>query len=176
MNEGFHTFPDRRPARQQPRWRRDFPVETAAADDVTRRDFARFLGLISGGLALGQLWIGLVSKLRGPADFPARVVAAVEDVPIGGALVFHYPGPDDPCLLLRRGPDEFQAFGQRCTHLACAVQPEEGGDRLLCPCHRGSFDALTGRPLAGPPRRPLPRVTLEVRDGSVLATGVELRT
>jgi arsenite oxidase small subunit len=34
----------------------------------------------------------------------------------------------------------------------------------------------TGRPLAGPPRRPLTRVVLEVRDGVIYATGVELRT
>jgi Rieske Fe-S protein len=171
----FHRFPDGRPRREQPRWRRDFPVETSADDDVTRRDFARFLGLISGGLALGQLWILLVSRLRRGAP-PARRVAAVDDVPIGGALVFHYPGPDDPCLLLRRGPREFVAFSQRCTHLACAVQPDPDGARLFCPCHRGWFDAADGQPLAGPPERPLPRITLELRGGSVTATGVELST
>ena len=33
----------------------------------------------------------------------------------------------------------------------------------------------TGRPLAGPPQRPLPRILLEVRDGIVYATGVEER-
>jgi Rieske Fe-S protein len=45
--------------------------------------------------------------------------------------------------------------------------------RLHCPCHNGWFDLGTGQPVAGPPRRPLPRVTLEVRGGTVYATGVE---
>lgn len=171
----FHDFPDGRPRREQPRWRRDFPVETSADADVTRRDFARFLGLISGGLAVGQLWILLLSKLR-RAKLPAREIARVDDVPVGGATVFHYPGPDDPCLLLRRGPREFVAFSQRCTHLACAVQPEPGGERLHCPCHRGYFDAADGRPLAGPPERPLPRITLALEGDSIVATDVELRT
>jgi Rieske Fe-S protein len=33
-----------------------------------------------------------------------------------------------------------------------------------------------GRPIAGPPRRPLPRIKLAVREGAVYAIGVELRT
>ncbi len=34
----------------------------------------------------------------------------------------------------------------------------------------------TGRPVVGPPRRPLQRIQLEIRDDTVFATGVELRT
>jgi Rieske Fe-S protein len=30
----------------------------------------------------------------------------------------------------------------------------------------------SGRPLAGPPRRPLPQVTLEIRDGRIYATAI----
>ena len=54
--------------------------------------------------------------------------------------------------------------------------PQLGEGRLHCPCHNGYFDLATGRPIAGPPRRPLPRIKLEVRDGVIYATGVEERT
>jgi Rieske Fe-S protein len=47
---------------------------------------------------------------------------------------------------------------------------------LHCPCHNGYFEAADGRPIAGPPRRPLPLVTLEVQDGAVYATGFKPRT
>ena len=47
---------------------------------------------------------------------------------------------------------------------------------IRCPCHDGMFDMATGRPLAGPPRRPLPQIVLDVRDGQIFATGVEART
>jgi Rieske Fe-S protein len=50
-------------------------------------------------------------------------------------------------------------------------KPEEG--RLHCPCHEGHFSLASGEPLAGPPRRPLPRILLELRQGRVFATGVE---
>jgi Rieske Fe-S protein len=53
-------------------------------------------------------------------------------------------------------------------------QPDKG--RFHCPCHEGSFNLATGAPIAGPPRRPLPRISVEVRSGAVYATGVELRT
>jgi Rieske Fe-S protein len=42
-----------------------------------------------------------------------------------------------------------------------------------CPCHRGFFDMHTGQPLAGPPRRPLPRIVLKVQDGVIYAAGFE---
>jgi Rieske Fe-S protein len=51
---------------------------------------------------------------------------------------------------------------------------EEGVIR--CPCHEGIFDLASGRPLAGPPRRPLSRVRLDVRGGDLFAVGIEERT
>src|SRR5215470_4123073 len=48
-----------------------------------------------------------------------------------------------------------------------AVIPEPAQGRLRCPCHNGHFEINEGRPIAGPPRRPLPRIRLEVRDGVI---------
>jgi Rieske Fe-S protein len=45
---------------------------------------------------------------------------------------------------------------------------------LDCPCHKGSFSAVDGRPLAGPPARPLPRILLDSRDGDLVATGIDV--
>jgi Rieske Fe-S protein len=56
------------------------------------------------------------------------------------------------------------------------VVPEPDKQRLFCPCHEGAFDLATGNPIAGPPRRPLARITLEFKQGTIYATGVELRT
>ena len=53
-------------------------------------------------------------------------------------------------------------------------EPEQG--HLRCPCHNGYFEINEGRPIAGPPRRPLPRIKLEVRDRVIYATGVEVHT
>ena len=169
--------PDGRPLSEQPRWRQDFPIDTDQDNYVARRDFTKFLVLTSAAFATGQLAIGAQGLVRRgePAPAPLAIVAAAH-LPVGGAKAFAYPGPHDACLLVRVDEDTYVAFGQECTHLSCAVVPEPDKKRFFCPCHEGAFDLETGRPIAGPPKRPLPRVTLEIRDGFVYATGVELRT
>ncbi len=155
-----------------PAWRQDFPTDWPQAHYVARRDFTRFLLLTSLPFAAAQLWIGLSNWLRRASGKPpARAVARLDEVPVGGAVAFTYPG-DEPCLLVRPDETTVAAFSQKCTHLGCAVVPE--GGRLCCPCHKGYFDLATGRPLAVPPRRPLPRVTLEERDGVLYAVGTEV--
>jgi Rieske Fe-S protein len=79
-------------------------------------------------------------------------------------------------LLIRLHDGRLVAYGQQCSHLSCAVIPKPSQGQLHCPCHNGFFEINEGRPIAGPPRRPLPRIKLEVRDGEIYATGVELRT
>lgn len=170
-------FPDGRPEAEQPAWRRDFPIDWPEDHYVARRDYAKFLVLTSFAFVVGQLWIGVQSLLRHARERPpARRIARLDEIPVGGAVSFDYPGQHDPCLLLRPDERTLLAYGQKCTHLACAVVPELEHGRLHCPCHVGSFDLATGRPLAGPPRRPLPVITLENRRGVIYATGVEERT
>lgn len=172
--------PDGRPDAEQPAWRQDFPIDWPQDVYVARRDFTKFMVLTSLAFVVGQAWIGVMTLLRRREKPAAMKVASLEAVPVGGSVTFKYPGPHDDCVLVRTGPGSgtagLVAYGQKCTHLSCAVVPRVGEGCLGCPCHEGSFDLATGRPIAGPPRRPLPKVTLEVRGNDVYATGVEERT
>jgi Rieske Fe-S protein len=174
--ENLSIPPDGRPLELSPKWRRDFPIDIPRDEYVARRDFAKFMVLTSLAFAVGQVWVVAQNLLRRRAGaLPIRAVARAADVPVGGSLVFAYPGEDDHAILVRLAEDRFVAYDQQCTHLLCPViaQPEAG--RLHCPCHNGNFDLETGRVLSGPPERPLPRIPLEVRGGVVYATGVEVR-
>jgi Rieske Fe-S protein len=163
------------PPAAAPAWRQDFPIDWPQDHFVARRDFTRFLVLTSLPFALAQVVIGVLNRLRRQRERPpSKAVARLADVPVGGVLEFRYPGEDDPCLLLRPDGQTLVAFSQKCTHLGCAVTPDVGRKCLDCPCHKGTFALDSGRPLAGPPRRPLPRITLEDRGGVVYATGVEV--
>lgn len=169
-------YPDHRPANEQPQWRLDFPTEIPEDESVARREFTKFLVLTSGAFVAGQCWIAASSAFRSDGSWPEKRIAAVADVPAGSVKEFTYPTEDHHCLLIRLSDGTLVAYGQECSHLACAVVPRlEHGD-LHCPCHHGYFDLRDGRPTAGPPRRPLPRIVLVERDGEVLATAVELRT
>lgn len=168
--------PDWGPTAQQPAWRRDFPIDWPQDQYVARRDFMKFMVLTSLAFTVGQLWIGLRHWWRALRSESTGVrVALLSDVPVGGASVFRFPGEQDPCLLMRPSPDRVLAYSQTCTHLACAVVPRLEQGVMFCPCHEGSFDLDSGRPIAGPPRRPLPRILIEVRDNEVWATGVDIR-
>jgi Rieske Fe-S protein len=103
-------------------------------------------------------------------------LASLSDIPVGEARTFEFPTEHDPCVLVRTAERTIVAYSQKCTHLSCAVIPDVPNGVIRCPCHDGVFDLASGRPLAGPPRRPLSLVTLDIRDGDVFATGVEERT
>jgi nitrite reductase/ring-hydroxylating ferredoxin subunit len=169
--------PDFRPPEVQPVWRQDFPIDWPQDQYVERRDFLKFLVLTSGAFAIGQLWIAAQSWWRRRLGLaPWQRVAGVGDVAVGQSLMFNYPGEEDSCLLVRLGATDFVAFSQKCTHLSCAVIPKPSERIFFCPCHDGRFDLRTGAPLAGPPRRPLPKILLAIRGNDVYAIGVEERT
>lgn len=167
--------PDGQPARDQPKWRRDFPIDSGQDEYVSRRELVKFMVLTSGAFVVGQAWLLLKSvfEQRGTGT-AALAVATLDELPVGGAKTFEYPAGSTPRLLIRTGPATFVAYDQQCTHLLCPVVPVVDQNRLHCPCHNGWFDLATGRPVAGPPQRPLPRVTLEVRGQTVYATSVEV--
>jgi Rieske Fe-S protein len=159
---------------RHPLWREELPVNAADERYVNRRQISKFLVLTSLAMLVGNVWILVKSLLSRSPRLPALPIAGVEDVPVGGVKVFSYPGPDDGCLLIRRGPAEWVAFSQKCTHLSCAVYYAKDANRIECPCHEGFFSARDGRVLAGPPQRPLPRILVERRGKTLIAVGVLL--
>jgi Rieske Fe-S protein len=155
----------------QEKWRQDFPYTAAGEEEVTRREFVRYLTVGSVGAALGSVFLAGMTQVRRPPDVGEVAVVALEDIPVPGTYLFHYPTEQDPAILVRSTEDDLRGFSQRCTHLACVVYYEHDERELICPCHGGHFDASDGRNLAGPPQRPLNRIELEVRDGVVWALG-----
>ena len=64
--------------------------------------------------------------MQSPGMHPPIVkIAERSQLPVGGVLVFHYPHEAEPCLLLRTDADTLVAYSQKCTHLACAVVPDQ---------------------------------------------------
>jgi len=175
--EQITIAPDFAPAEAQPAWRQDFPIDWPQDLYVERRDFMKFMVLTSAAFTVGQLWIGAQNWWRKQSGAPLiQRIASIDEVAVGAATVFNYPGEHDPCLLVRLTTTELVAFSQKCTHLSCAVIPRPAENSFFCPCHEGRFDLRTGAPTAGPPRRPLTRIVLDLRGRDIYAIGVEERT
>ncbi len=165
------------PVEAPPKWREDFPFESEGDDFITRRDFTRFLCVISAGFVTGNGWI-LTKSMRESTTVPPVIeVCRTTDLEPGKWMVFSYPDDKTPAMLVRRLNGEFIAFLQKCTHLACPVNYEKDyrgqGEALSCHCHNGSFDINTGEGVTGPPRelRPLPQLELRIEDERVFAVG-----
>ena len=156
-----------------PTWKRDFPYQAASEEEVTRREFARYLVLGASTMAVANVGIAAWTQLRSINVGEPRALVVLDTLNVADTHLFRYPTDADPAILLRVSGDEVVAFSQKCTHLGCVVfyEPEEA--ELVCPCHEGIFDPTTGDPTAGPPERPLPTIAIEVRDDTIWALGIQ---
>jgi isorenieratene synthase len=75
---------------------------------------------------------------------------------------------DGSAVFVGRRGDAILALDGRCTHMGCPVAIDPAGG-LRCPCHGGRFDDQ-GRPIAGPPERPLRRLTVHDEAGHLVVT------
>jgi Rieske Fe-S protein len=157
-----------------PVWERDFPYQAAAEDEVTRREFARYLVAGAGAIAVGNIGLAAWTQLRSINTGSPTAIVALDAVPIGSTYLFDYPGAADPAILLRLADQDVVAFSQKCTHLGCVVYYQADENRWHCPCHEGNFETVTGDVISGPPTRPLGRIDVEIReDGMIWALGRE---
>ncbi|MEZ4406025.1 MAG: hypothetical protein R3A52_06070 [Polyangiales bacterium] len=92
--------PDGRPRAQQPRWRKDFPIDWAQDQFVARRDFARFLVLTSGAFVAGQGWIAAQELVRRRRASPPRTDRVALRAPRRRDRMFGTP----PSTTLPSGP------------------------------------------------------------------------
>ena len=153
----------------QKNWKQDFPIKKDQSQLVSRRDFAKFLVFISGGLMVGSGVIAAEALL-----FPDQksdkehFVCKKSEIPVGGTRSFVINGDGTPYLMIHLEDGSFHAYEQKCTHLSCAVFYAKGTGKIECPCHRGFFDAATGEVLAGPPPRALPKLVVVSKGDDLL--------
>jgi rieske iron-sulfur protein len=170
---------------------------------MERRDYAKALATIGGLTAIGSLVAPLagltqVFERRYTGPVYSDGVALVdgdgnrieEDRLDEGGLLTVFPEPRPgieraPTLLVRFPEDAYgegtnleftiggyAAYSKVCTHAGCMVADRDE-DILVCPCHSGRFDPLTGATVTGgPPPRSLPQLPITISsDGFLVATG-----
>ena len=137
---------------------------------VTRRTFCNRALLTSAGVVLAANEIK--SQKENLAVYPPQKIAGAERLIAGSYLYFDYPKSGDAAVLIRSVEGQYLAYSRKCAHLGCSVDYDKNRRCLVCPCHRGVYDARTGYVMYGPPPRPLNQIILEVRaGGEVWAVG-----
>jgi len=154
-------------------WKTLFPVDLKEESRLSRREFARFMALVSAGFTGGIGYLTLRRKPLDGAPGEARPqelkLCRAEDLDAGNSLLFTYRDAQDRCILVHTPQGQWRAYRQTCTHLGCAVRWDGLG--LECPCHNGHFEVEQGFPVSGPPTRPLSRLVVDLRDGFVWVRG-----
>jgi Rieske Fe-S protein len=134
---------------------------------VTRRSAVTAAAVAAAGAVIGFVWGRSSDAAKAPGGTaggysPAaggKRLVALDRVPDGGGVI------TGGVVVVREGTD-VHAFSARCTHLGCTVNSVSKG-KIFCPCHGSVFDARTGAVLQSPATRPLPRVSVTVRNGQV---------
>lgn len=159
--------------KNSPKWAEDFPIDVDQDTHVARRDFIRFLFLVSLGLFTGTVGVFIKNLWRRIHPISSFRILGSEDIEVGGSYVFDLPQEKGPAILVRLSENEYVAYSQKCTHLQCPVIWKNSESKLLCPCHHGAFNVKTGEVLYGPPERSLPRIKLDIRSEGIFFTGSE---
>ncbi len=120
-----------------------------------RRRALALVGIGLPGVALG-------CAAREPPDRRVRVPLASLDA--SGRVEIEYAG--EPAEVVRTASG-LVARSLLCSHFGCRVQWQAAAERYHCPCHEGVFDR-EGRPVAGPPTRPLRLLPAEVSGQDIL--------
>lgn len=161
------------PLNETTKWREDFPVDETQEHYVERREFTKFLLLISGSFVVGQVYIGFQKFFRtSTGKLPITKIASENQLAVNDFIRFEYPGKGDSCLLMRLSESQYVAYSSKCTHLMCPVIPKMDQKKLHCPCHNGWFSAENGDALSGPPPRGLPQIKLKIMNGEIYAEGI----
>lgn len=140
-------------------WKKDFPINRLKANQVSRRDFAKLLAVVSGGMVLGNAFIAGKAFFGKKKPVPEKqLVGLKSEIPAGATKSFTFKNDTVPYILVRTETGEFYVYEQKCTHLSCSVFYKPGSDKIECPCHNGWFDVKTGSVVQGPPPRPLKKL------------------
>jgi arsenite oxidase small subunit len=163
-------------------------AESSAAPSGGGRRLTRKQALIGGGVLVagGGTAAGVILATRGGGGgtaYPRATIAQLSNIQPNQPVNFDYPLKGQASVLLDLdhavpegvGPKQsLVAYSLLCQHMGCAVEYQPALREFVCPCHQTRYDPeRLASIIQGVAMLPLPRVLLEVEDGSVDAVGVD---
>ena len=82
---------------------------------------------------------------------------------------FNFTANDGTDAILFKTKDEkVYALSRICTHEGCSVDFDLAQNKLICPCHGATYEALDGNVVSGPTQRNLKKINVKVDGDNVL--------
>ena len=153
----------------------------ASSNRISRRDFVKVVTAALSGIMGAAMGIPIIAYLIDPAlnvqTSEAWIpLGPLESYPIGSPKAFSFTrsninGWEKTVnsyggFIVRKSESDLLALSNRCTHLSCSVNWDEGRQEYVCPCHDAQFD-MEGNVNAGPPPTPLDHFETKVEEGNL---------
>ena len=126
---------------------------------MNRRGFIRSTAISAGALIFGRTQSAVAAA-------PKKIIR-VSKFPVGASQQF-VAANGAPAFLFRTKTGVF-AYSAICTHQGCTVEYLKAGKKLVCPCHRASFDPFNGgKVISGEAKGPLAKINVSIKSGWVV--------
>ena len=126
---------------------------------MNRRGFIRTTAIAAGALIFG--------RTQSAAAAAPKKIIKVSKFPVGASQQFVATN-GAPAFLFRTKTGVF-AYSAICTHQGCTVEYLKAGKKLVCPCHRASFDPFNGgKVVSGEANFPLAKINVSIKSGWVV--------
>ena len=126
---------------------------------MNRRGFIRSTAIAAGALIFGRTQSAVAAA-------PKKIIK-VSKFPVGASQQF-VATTGAPAFLFRTKTGVF-AYSAICTHQGCTVEYLKAGKKLVCPCHRASFDPFNGgKVISGEAKGPLAKINVSIKSGWVV--------
>lgn len=156
-------------------------MSKASSGQLSRRDFVKFITVISGTLMGLIIGIPAIDFLISPGlkvkETEAWIpVGPLSNYEVGVPKLFNFNrteinGWEQTVLsfgafVVRKNENEVLVLSNICTHLACRVSWHPDIQNYVSPCHNGHFD-IYGNVISGPPPRPLDEFQTKIENGNL---------
>ena len=136
---------------------------------LSRRDFIKMVNWVLGITGVSILISPVIAYFwpKNLQETPSEPVSAGLDSNLKEGESVTIPFGRYPALVIRT-PQGLRAFSAVCTHFACICKWDQEKNMIICPCHDGFFDPLTGDVISGPPPTGLKQLNINIDDGEIL--------
>jgi nitrite reductase/ring-hydroxylating ferredoxin subunit len=90
-------------------------------------------------------------------------LAKTSDIPVNSGMLFEA----DEYIVTQPKPGKFVGFDSLCTHEGCPIDAFETPGEMDCTCHDSKFKIDSGKPFAGPAKKPVPKKPIIVENGQI---------
>jgi len=137
-------------------------------DKFSRRDFIKMVGRVLSITGVSILISPIIAyfwpkNLRETPIEPVSI-GSVDSLPVGESATVSFGRYPALVIHTKMG---LRAYSAVCTHFACICKWDKSENQIVCPCHDGFFDPLTGYVISGPPPEGLQTLKVEILDGEI---------